>query len=97
MLSEWSCRKPGRTGWAVDASNAAYLREQGDSDALWVSVPPVCGPDGDRMIQEGAWLYNYGIEGVSYEISEGKPVIKPELLEHSFDDYRVVGCKNVNL
>ena len=49
------------------------------------------------MIQEGAWLYNYGIEGVSYEISEGKPVIKPELLEHSFDDYRVVGCKNVNL
>ncbi|MDY3249117.1 MAG: extracellular solute-binding protein [Candidatus Choladocola sp.] len=42
--------------------------------------------------REGAYLYNYGIEGVSYEMKDGKPVIMPELLENSFADYRAVGC-----
>lgn len=42
--------------------------------------------------REGSWLYNYGIEGVSYDVVEEKPVIKKELIEHSFDDYRAVGC-----
>ena len=42
--------------------------------------------------EEGARLYNYGIEGVSYEVKDGKPVLNPELVENSFTDYRVVGC-----
>lgn len=42
--------------------------------------------------REGSWLYNYGIEGVSYDVVEEKPVIKKELIEQSFDDYRAVGC-----
>ena len=42
--------------------------------------------------REGAWLYNYGIEGVSYDRNGEVPVIRPELLENSFADYRAVGC-----
>lgn len=112
--------------WAVSASNAEYLRENGDADALWVATAPVQGPDGNQMIQErelissswcitarakeeekvedivrffnwcftqeGAYLYNYGIEGVSYEMVEDKPVINDDLIANSFTDYRAVGC-----
>ena len=112
--------------WAVSASNAEYLRENGDEDALWAAVAPIQGPDKDQMIQErelvgsswcisagaqkagkvediirffnwcftqeGAYLYNYGIEGISYERKDDKPVIKTEMLENSFTDYRAVGC-----
>ena len=112
--------------WAVASSNAEYLRENGDEDALWTATAPVQGPYGDQMIQErelvssswcitagaekagkvedivrffnwcftkeGAYLYNYGIEGVSYEMADKKPVLKSELLENSFTDYRAVGC-----
>ena len=42
--------------------------------------------------EEGSWLYNYGIEGVSYDMVEGKPVIKQELVANSFSDYRAIGC-----
>lgn len=41
--------------------------------------------------QEGAWLYNYGIENVSYSLADGKPVLKPELVANGFVDYRAVG------
>ena len=41
--------------------------------------------------QEGAWLYNYGIENVSYTLEDGKPVLKPELVANGFVDYRAVG------
>ena len=112
--------------WAVAASNAEHLRQNGVEDALWAAAAPVQGPYGDRMIQErelvssswcitagavnkgktedilrffnwcfteeGARLYNYGIEGVSYEVKDGKPVLNPELVENSFTDYRAVGC-----
>lgn len=112
--------------WAVASSNAAYLRENGDEDALWQATVPVQGPYGDQMIQErelvssswcitagakkagkvedivrffnwcftkeGAYLYSYGVEGVSYEMADKKPVLKSELLENSFTDYRAVGC-----
>lgn len=112
--------------WAVSASNAEYLRENGDEDALWVATAPIQGPDGAQMIQErelvgsswcitagakqagkvedivrffnwcftqeGAYLYNYGIEGVSYEMVEDKPVLNADLLANSFTDYRAVGC-----
>ena len=112
--------------WAVSSSNAEYLRENGDADALWVATAPVQGPDGNQMIQErelissswcitarakeeekvedivrffnwcftqeGAYLYNYGIEGVSYEMVEDKPMLNADLIADSFTDYRAVGC-----
>lgn len=41
--------------------------------------------------QEGSWLYNYGIEGISYTIQDGKPVLDKELVANGFSDYRAVG------
>lgn len=45
-----------------------------------------------NFTREGAYLYNYGIEGVSYTMDNEKPVLVPELVKNSFDDYRAVGC-----
>lgn len=42
--------------------------------------------------EEGARLYNYGIQGVSYEMNGDEPVLKSELVQNSFSDYRTVGC-----
>lgn len=111
--------------FAASGAQTNTLRENGVKDALWVSVKPVAGPHGDRMIQErelvspiwcitagaqlrgkvedivrffnwcytqeGAWLYNYGIEGVSYTVEGGKPVLRGELVANGFADYRAVG------
>ncbi|MGN0639226.1 MAG: hypothetical protein ACI4J0_12715 [Huintestinicola sp.] len=41
--------------------------------------------------EEGAYLYNYGIEGVSYTVENGVPVLDKELVANGFDDYRAVG------
>lgn len=41
--------------WAERAKLSTYSnREGGDEDALWVCVPPITGPHGDRMTQERA-------------------------------------------
>lgn len=40
---------------------------------------------------EGARLYNYGIEGVSYTLKDGRPVLNSELIANGFADYRAVG------
>ncbi len=111
--------------FAASGSQTAVLRKAGNEDALWLSVKPVAGPYGDRMIQErelvspvwcitagayengkaediirffnwcytqeGSWLYNYGIEGISYTIQDGKPVLDKELVANGFSDYRAVG------
>lgn len=41
--------------------------------------------------KEGAYLYNYGIEGVSYTVQDGNPVIDKDLVANGFTDYRAVG------
>ena len=41
--------------------------------------------------EEGAYLYNYGIEGVSYTLQNGKPVLDKALVSNGFTDYRAVG------
>lgn len=41
--------------------------------------------------EEGAFLYNYGIEGVSYTVTDGQPVLNRELVANGFADYRAVG------
>lgn len=41
--------------------------------------------------EEGAYLYSYGIEGVSYTVQAGKPALDKELVANGFSDYRAVG------
>lgn len=111
--------------FAASGAQTSALREAGIKDALWLSVAPVCGPHGDRMIperelispmwcitagakecgktedivrlfnwcfsQEGAYLYNYGIEGVSYTMENGVPVFNKNIIANGFTDYRAVG------
>ena len=42
--------------------------------------------------QEGSYLFSYGIEGVSYDLVDGEPVMVRELTENGFTDYRAAGC-----
>ncbi|MDO4494086.1 MAG: hypothetical protein Q4C53_09405 [Clostridia bacterium] len=112
--------------FAASAAQTETLRKNGASDALWLAVPPVAGPHGDRMIQErdlvspmwcitagavqrgkaedivrlfnwmftqeGADLYNYGIENVSWTRSEeGQPVLDPALVAGGFEEVRKAG------
>ncbi|MGN0689665.1 MAG: hypothetical protein ACI4KH_04540 [Oscillospiraceae bacterium] len=111
--------------FAASGAKTAALRESGDEDALWISVKPIKGPHGDRMIaerelvspmwcitagaqmrgktediirffdwcysEEGAYLYNYGIEGLSYTLSDGAPLLDKDLVANGFSDYRAVG------
>ncbi|MDD6274894.1 MAG: extracellular solute-binding protein [Clostridiaceae bacterium] len=41
--------------------------------------------------EEGSRLYNYGIEGVSYTLENGEPVLDKALITNGFTDYRAVG------
>ncbi|MGN1338997.1 MAG: hypothetical protein ACI4WS_01775 [Oscillospiraceae bacterium] len=41
--------------------------------------------------QEGEYLYNYGIEGVSYTLENSTPLLGKELVANGFTDYRAVG------
>ncbi|MGN1423332.1 MAG: extracellular solute-binding protein [Oscillospiraceae bacterium] len=42
--------------------------------------------------EEGSYLYSYGLEGISYDIINGEPVMSPELTANGFTDYRAAGC-----
>ena len=42
---------------------------------------------------EGVMLYNYGIEGYTYTMVDGKAVIKPEITASGFNDYRTLGME----
>ena len=42
---------------------------------------------------EGVMLYNYGIEGYTYTMVDGKAVIKPEITAAGFNDYRTLGME----
>ncbi|MGN0244590.1 MAG: hypothetical protein ACI4DK_01345 [Lachnospiraceae bacterium] len=41
--------------------------------------------------EEGARLYNYGLEGISYTVENGECVLNAELIANGFADYRAVG------
>lgn len=43
--------------------------------------------------EEGLILYNYGIEGKTYDIVDGKYVLKPEIVKNGFVDYRATGME----
>lgn len=42
---------------------------------------------------EGVMLYNYGIEGYTYTMVDGKAVINPEITAAGFNDYRTLGME----
>ena len=42
---------------------------------------------------EGVMLYNYGIEGYTYTMVDGKPILKPEITAAGFNDYRTLGIE----
>ena len=42
--------------------------------------------------EEGSYLFSYGIEGVSYDLVDGAPVMVRELTANGFTDYRAAGC-----
>lgn len=43
--------------------------------------------------KEGNDLYNYGIEGVSYDVVDGQAILKPSMVANGFVDYRLIGCE----
>ncbi len=43
--------------------------------------------------EEGIMLYNYGLEGVTYDMVDGKPVLRPEIVANGFVDYRRTGME----
>lgn len=42
---------------------------------------------------EGVMLYNYGIEGYTYTMVDGKPILNPEITASGFNDYRTLGME----
>ena len=42
---------------------------------------------------EGVMLYNYGIEGYTYTMVDGKAILKPEITASGFNDYRTLGME----
>lgn len=42
---------------------------------------------------EGLELYNYGIEGKTFDYVDGKAIVKPEFLANGFVDYRLTGME----
>ncbi len=43
--------------------------------------------------EEGVMLYNYGIEGYTYNMVDGKPVLNGEITAAGFNDYRTLGME----
>jgi putative aldouronate transport system substrate-binding protein len=43
--------------------------------------------------EEGKMLYNYGLEGLSYDMVDGAPVLKPLVVANGFVDYRSLGME----
>ena len=42
---------------------------------------------------EGVMLYNYGIEGYTYTMVDGKAILNPEITAGGFNDYRTLGME----
>ena len=42
---------------------------------------------------EGVMLYNYGIEGYTYTMVDGKAILNPEITASGFNDYRTLGME----
>ncbi len=61
-----------------------------DEDGL---VEDICKFWNWMYSEEGVNLYNYGIEGHTYDLVDGKPVIRLELAKDGFNTYRTISCQ----
>lgn len=46
-----------------------------------------------QFSEEGILLYNYGIEGLSYEMVDGEPTLNLGIVKNGFTDYRTIGME----
>ncbi len=46
-----------------------------------------------QFSDEGQLLYNYGIEGYTFDYVDGKPIVKPEIVKDGFAIYRTIGME----
>lgn len=79
-----------------------YIQERNAVTTLWciTSAAAEAGKVEDiirvfnwNFSAEGKNLYNYGIEGVSYDMVDGVAVMRPEVVANGFVDYRSLGCQ----
>ena len=80
---QWIQKRQGITGnWCITAKAEADGKVE-DILKFWNWM----------FSDEGVMLYNYGIEGYTYTMVDGKAVIKPEITASGFNDYRTLGME----
>ena len=80
---QWIQKRQGITGnWCITAKAEADGKVE-DILKFWNWM----------FSDEGVMLYNYGIEGYTYTMVDGKPVINPEITAAGFNDYRTLGLE----
>ena len=80
---QWIQKRQGITGnWCITAKAEADGKVE-DILKFWNWM----------FSDEGVMLYNYGIEGYTYTMVDGKAVINPEITAAGFNDYRTLGME----
>ena len=80
---QWIQKRQGITGnWCITAKAEADGKVE-DILKFWNWM----------FSDEGVMLYNYGIEGYTYTMVDGKAVINPEITAAGFNDYRTLGLE----
>lgn len=80
---QWIQKRQGITGnWCITAKAEADGKVE-DILKFWNWM----------FSDEGVMLYNYGIEGYTYTMVDGKAVINPEITATGFNDYRTLGME----
>lgn len=80
---QWIQKRQGITGnWCITAKAEADGKVE-DILKFWNWM----------FSDEGVMLYNYGIEGCTYTMVDGKAVINPEITAAGFNDYRTLGME----
>ncbi len=80
---QWIQKRQGVTGnWCITAKAEADGKVE-DILKFWNWM----------FSDEGVMLYNYGIEGYTYTMVDGKPILNPEITASGFNDYRTLGLE----
>ena len=80
---QWIQKRQGITGnWCITAKAEADGKVE-DILKFWNWM----------FSDKGVMLYNYGIEGYTYTMVDGSPVINPEITAAGFNDYRTLGME----
>ena len=46
-----------------------------------------------QFSEEGIMLYNYGLEGYTYDMVDGEPILKTSIVKNGISDYRTIGME----